>query len=145
MFLRGCEFMLFCNNLYLFCWKMSKSGFKFLWRLSNSNALVFFIILAFLNYIYQSIHLNAFGLINTLFYSLNNKKDILNDWKNVKKTCFSILFFIFSLKKIGYILKIHNFAPSRIHQLYEYFKKWDIKSLKKSKREAWKEAKSART
>ena len=30
MFLRGCEFMLFCNNLYLFCRKMSKNSFKFL-------------------------------------------------------------------------------------------------------------------
>ena len=32
-----------------------------------------------------------------------------------------IYFFIFSLKKIGYILKIHNFAPSRIRLVYEYF------------------------
>ena len=48
--------------------------------------------------------------------------------------CFSIYFFIFSLKKIGYILKIHNFAPSRIRLVYEYFKKRDAKSLKKSKR-----------
>ena len=137
--------MFFCNNLYLFYWEMSKYGVKFMWRLSNSNALTSLIILAIPHYVYQSIHLNAFKLVNTSFYSLNNKKEILNGWKNVKKTCFSILFFIFSLKKIGYILKIHNFAPSRIHQVYEYFKKWDIKSLKKSKREAWKEAKSART
>ena len=28
MFLRGCEFMLFCNNLYLFCRKMSKKWFQ---------------------------------------------------------------------------------------------------------------------
>ena len=91
---------------------------------------------------YQSIHLNMFGLINTSSYSLNNKGDVLNDWKKHQKTCFSIRFFIFSLKKIGYILKIHNFAPSRTHLVYEYFKKWDAKSLKKSKREVWKEVKS---
>lgn len=33
----------------------------------------------YLNYMYQSIQLNAFGLINTSFYFLKNKEDILND------------------------------------------------------------------
>ena len=73
--------MFFCNNLYLFYWEMSKYGIKFMWRLSNSNALTSFIILAIPHYVYQSIHLNAFKLVNTSFYSLNNKKEILNGWK----------------------------------------------------------------
>ena len=47
--------------------------------------------------------------------------------------CFSIHFFIFSLKKIGYILKIHKFAPSRTHLVYEYFKNEMQSLLKKVK------------
>ena len=125
--------MFFCNNLYLFYWEMSKYGVKFMWRLSNSNALTSLIILAIPHYVYQSIHLNAFKLVNTSFYSLNNKKEILNGWKNVKKTCFSILFFIFSLKKIGDILKIHNFAPSRTRLVYGYFENEMQGLLKKVK------------
>ena len=65
-------------------------------------------------YMHRSIHSNAFKLVNTSFYSLSNKNETLKDWNNVKKMCFSIHFFIFSLKKIGYILKIHKFAPSMI-------------------------------
>ena len=135
--------MLFCNNLYLFCWKMSKKWFQVTAEVVKFKCLGIFlkrrgvsvktsrrfkktlghfiIILLTLLYMHQSVYLNAFRVVNTSFYSLNNKNETLKDWKNVKKTCFSIYFFIFSLKKIGYILKIHNFAPSRIRLVYEYF------------------------
>ena len=59
------------------------------------------------------VSISFFRLVNTLYYSLNNKKETLKDWKDVKKMSFLMFFFNFSPKKIGYILKIHKFAPSR--------------------------------
>ena len=93
--------MLFCNNLYLFCWKMSKKWFQvtaeaikfkcpdiFLKRRGVSvktsrrfkKTLGDFIdILITLLYMHQSTHSNAFRVVNTSFYSLNNKNETLKD------------------------------------------------------------------
>ena len=133
MFLRGCEFMLFCNNLYTFCGKMLKNSFKFLWWPLNLNVPTFFlnasafwlkrrgIPLSFSlpYYICPKVSTRArLGLLTLYFYSLNNKNETLKDWKNVKKYVFWYISSFFSLKKIGYILKIHNFAPWRIKRMY---------------------------
>ena len=43
--------------------------------------------------------------------------------ENIKTMCFSAVFFIFFAKKIGDILKKHNFAPVSILGLYLNFEK----------------------
>ena len=94
--------MLFCNNLYLFCWKMSKKWFRVTMKgvkfkrldiffkhrgVSIKTSGRFFKTLeAFycnsrstLLYMHRSIHSNAFKLVNTSFYSLSNKNETLKD------------------------------------------------------------------